>query len=121
MLKTVKNIRKLYNAKLLFISSDVTVKETLEKEFDDYFKELKFVTNNHEAIKLASANSYDLVVVDTMTEGMSFAELCSELSDVAPTLPKIIISNDDDSDHIVTAINKLCIYVYLKTSKTERY
>lgn len=105
MLKTVKNIRKLYNAKLLFISSDDKVKETLEKEFDDYFKELKFMTNNYDAVKLAATNSYDLVVIDTQTEGFSFSELCLELTDVAPTLPKIIISDEDDSDNIVTAIN----------------
>jgi DNA-binding response OmpR family regulator len=105
MLKTVKNIRKLYNAKLLFISSDLKVKETLEAEFDEYFKELKFVTNNYDAIKLASQQSYDLVIIDTQTEGFSFSELCSELSDIVPTLPKIIISEADDSEHIVTAIN----------------
>ncbi len=105
MLKTVKNIRKLYNAKILFISNDNNVKETLEKEFDDYFKELRFITNNYDAIKLASTNSYDLVVIDTKTEGFSFSELCTEITEVAPTLPKIIISDEDDSDNIVTAIN----------------
>ena len=105
MLKTVKNIRKLYNAKLLFISSDIKTKETLEDEFDEYFKELKFVSNNHDAIKLATQNSYDLVIIDTDTEGFSFSELCSELTDVSPTLPKIIISSSEDSEHLVTAIN----------------
>ena len=105
MLKTLKNIRKLYNAKLLFISSDLKVKETLEKELDDYFKELKFISNNYDAVKLASENSYDLVVIDTQTEGYSFAELCVEITEAAPTLPKIIISDTDDNENIVTAIN----------------
>jgi len=105
MLKTVKNIRKLYNAKLLFISSDIKTKETLEEEFDEYFKELKFVSNNYDAVKLASQNSYDLAIIDTQTEGFSFTELCSELTEVSPTLPKIIISSSEDSEHLVTAIN----------------
>lgn len=105
MLKTAKNIRKLYNAKLLFVSADSSVKETLEKDFDEYFRELKFISNAKEAIDLAASNNYDLVVVDTVTEGLSFAELCSELSIIAPNLPKIIISGEDNSDNVVTAIN----------------
>lgn len=105
MLKTLKNIRKLDNAKLLFISSDLKVKESLEEDLDDYFKEVHFIVNNKEAIKLAEENSYDLVVIDTCTEGYSFSDLCNELSEVAQSLPKIIISEDDDSKDIVTAIN----------------
>lgn len=105
MLKTVKNIRKLYNAKLLFISSDLETKKALEEEFDEYFKELKFVTNNYDAVKLASQSSYDLVIIDTDTEGFTFSELCAELTDIVPTLPKIIISDSEDSEHLVTAIN----------------
>lgn len=105
MLKTVRNIRKLYNAKLLFISNDSKINETIENEFDDYFKELKLVSNTNEAIELACSNNYDLVIVDTLLEGMSFSELCAELSQKAPNLPKIIISESDDNEDIVTAIN----------------
>lgn len=105
MLKTVKNIRKLNNAKLLFISSDLKVKETLEVEFDEYFKELKFITDNKEAVKHLAENNYDLVVVDTKTTGYSFSQLCSELTDIIPNLPKIIVSDNDDNDNLVTAIN----------------
>ena len=45
-LKTVKNIRKLYNAKLLFVSSDDKIGEVIGKEIDDYFKELKTTIKN---------------------------------------------------------------------------
>jgi len=105
MLKTLKNIRKLDNAKLLFISSDLKVKESLEEDLDDYFREVNFISNNEEALKLAAENSYDLVVIDTCSDGLSFSELCSELSEIAQSLPKIIISSEDDSKDIVTAIN----------------
>lgn len=105
MLKTVKNIRKLHNAKLLFISDDDETKKTLENEFDEYFKELKFISNNYDAVKLASQHTYDLVMIDTNTNGFSFKELCDEITDVAPTLPKIIISDSEDSEYLVTAIN----------------
>ena len=105
MLKTVKNIRKLYNAKLLFITNDESIAQTIGNEFDDYFKELKIATNISDALSLACSNNYDMVIIDTDVEGVSFSELCSELTQVAPTLPKIIISETDNNDSIVTAIN----------------
>ena len=105
MLKTVKNTRKLYNAKLLFISADETVHQTIENEFDEYFKELKIAKNLDSAIKLATSTTYDMAVIDTNVEGVSFSELCSELTEVAPTLPKIVISDSDENENIVTAIN----------------
>ena len=105
MLKTVKNIRKLYNAKLLFLSSDEKINEEIGKEFDDYFKELKVASTLKDALALACSNTYDMVIIDTDIEGISFSNLCSELSSLAPTLPKIIISETDDNENIVTAVN----------------
>lgn len=105
MLKTVKNIRKLYNAKLLFLSSDEKINEEIGREFDDYFKELKVASTLKDALALACSNTYDMVIIDTDIKGVSFSELCSELSSLAPTLPKIIISETDDNENIVTAVN----------------
>lgn len=105
MLKTVKNIRKLYNAKLLFVSSDEKIKDAIGNEFDDYFKELKVATNIKDALALACSNNYDMAIIDTDIVGISFSELCSELLNAAPTLPKIIISDVDNNENIVTAIN----------------
>ena len=46
-----------------------------------------------------------MVIIDTDIEGISFSNLCSELSSLAPTLPKIIISETDNNENIVTAVN----------------
>ncbi len=105
MIKTLKNIRKLYNAKLLFVSNDADVKSTIENEFDEYFKELTLVESSDEAISLISVNNYDMVIIDTAVSAKDFDEVCTTISHTAPTLPKIIISNKDNNDDIVTAIN----------------
>ena len=101
----MKNIRKWYNAKLLFLSSDEKINEEIGKEFDDYFKELKVASTLKDALALACSNTYDMVIIDTDIEGISFSNLCSELSSLAPTLPKIIISETDNNENIVTAVN----------------
>ena len=105
MLKTVRNIRKLYNAKLLFVTSDETITKDIGSEFDDYFKELKVASTLEDALSLACSNSYDMAIVDADIQNVSFSELCTELSQLAPTLPKIIISQSDNNENIVTAIN----------------
>ncbi len=105
MIKTLKNIRKLDNAKLLVVSSDLNVKKSLEQDLDNYFREVSFVSNNKDALILANQNSYDLVIIDTSSEGLSFKEFCFELLEVAQTLPKIVISSEDNSEDIVTAVN----------------
>lgn len=105
MLKTVKNIRKLYNAKLLFVSSDDKIGEVIGKEIDDYFKELKVVSDLKEAVSLACSNNYDVAIIDADIVGVSFSQLCTELLQLTPTLPKIVISDSDNNENIVTAIN----------------
>ena len=105
MLKTVRNIRKLYNAKLLFVTNDQSIIDTIQNEFDDYFKELKVAGTLDEAISLACSNSYDMAIIDADVKELSFSELCVELSHLAPTLHKIVISSSDDNESIVTAIN----------------
>jgi DNA-binding response OmpR family regulator len=105
MLKTVRNIRKLYNAKLLFVTSDETITQAMGNEFDDYFKELKVASTLSDALALACSNNYDMAIIDADIQGFSFSELCTELSQLAPTLPKIVISESDNNESIVTAIN----------------
>jgi DNA-binding response OmpR family regulator len=105
MIKTIKNIRKLYNAKLLVVSSDSEVKKTIENEFDDYFKELTLVKSSQKAIEIMDDHNYDLIIIDTDIEAKDFEEACSSITEAASTLPKIIISGGDKNEDIVTAIN----------------
>ena len=105
MLKTLKNIRKLYNAKLLFVSNDIEVKKTIENEFDEYFKELTLVESTQEVVTLLEEHSYDMIIIDTKVDAKDFDDVCAHISHAAPTLPKIIISEEDNNEDIVTAIN----------------
>lgn len=105
MIKTLKNIRKLYNAKLLFVSNDNSLRDTIEKEFDEYFKELSLVSSVNEAIQKVEDSNFDMIIIDTDVDAIDFDEACTSLTNAAPSLPKIVISNDDNNENIVTAIN----------------
>jgi DNA-binding response OmpR family regulator len=105
MIKTLKNIRKLYNAKLLFVTNDNNLHNTIQNEFDEYFKELTLVSSSKEAVEKIDENNFDMIIIDTDVEAKNFEEACSEITTAAPSLPKIIISDSDKNDDIVTAIN----------------
>ena len=119
MLKTLKNIRKLYNAKLLVVSKDSEVKSTIEEEFDDYFKELKLVKSAKEAIDLIHDHNFDMAIIDTDVEAKDFDEACSKITQVASSLPKIIISEKGNSEDIVTAINNSAYTFLTKPLRAE--
>lgn len=104
MFKTTRNIRKLYNAKILVISNDELF-DTIKGQFDDYFKKVTISKQMDESLELIYENNYDIVIIDTNLKETGFAELCSEITRIAPSLPKIVISNEDNNENIVTAIN----------------
>lgn len=105
MIKTLKNIRKLYNAKLLFVSNDTSLSSNIEDEFDEYFKELTLVKSSKEAVDKLDEHSFDMIIIDTNIEAKNFEEACTTITAAAPSLPKIIISDSDKNEDIVTAIN----------------
>jgi DNA-binding response OmpR family regulator len=105
MLKSVKNIRKLDNVKILFLSSDENIKSAVESEFDDYFKELKLVNSANEALMLLKEHKYDMFLIDSQMNDKSFKEFCDVILQAKISIPKIIISSDDSNENIVLAIN----------------
>ncbi len=108
MSKIMKNIRKLYNTKIIFLSDDSSAKDSIKDDFVEHFKEVKFASSYEEALKLSLTNNYDLAIVDIDLDDSSFAELSSKLV----VLPKIVISSSDSDDKVTTAIN-LEAYTFL--------
>ena len=118
-MKTLKNIRKLNNAKVLLLGNSEDVKLSISKEFDEYFKELKFSTDVSEALMLLKKNNYDIIIIDTNVEGTSFEETCIKITQIAPSLPKIIVTDDNDNETIVTAIGNSAYAILSKPLKSR--
>lgn len=105
MLKSLKNIRKLNNVKILFLSSDEELKSTIEANFDDYFKEMKIVDNAQEAFDLIKQNKYDMFLIDLCIDNKNFQNFCENLMKLKINTPKIVISSQDSNEDILCAIN----------------
>lgn len=105
MLRSLRNIRKIDNAKILFVSCDPDLKEILDSQFNHFCNEVVLVTKSEEGVKMAQSGRFDIAIIDTRINGNNLVGFCSELMHLAPTLPKIIISQLDHEDDIVTAVN----------------
>lgn len=104
MMKNIKNIRKLDNARLLLVSSDKDIVNSLGSDFVSEFKDFKHVSDSHEAVFASKANGFDLIIIDTNISP-DFKEVVSEITTSSPALPKILISQESKEEDIITAIN----------------
>lgn len=104
MIKNIKNIRKLDNAKLLLVSSDDNVLNSLGSDFVNEFKDLTHVSNGKEAVSISKTNGFDMLLIDTAI-GSDFDKIISDISVSSPALPKIVISNQSKEEDIISAIN----------------
>lgn len=109
MARIMKNIRKLDNTRLLFLSDDLSLQESTKDNFVEYFKEVKFISNYEEALLASLNGGYDLIIIDMDLKSIPVSELFSKV--VIPS-PKIVISSSDSDYKITVAIN-LEAYTFL--------
>ncbi|PUE67067.1 response regulator transcription factor [Arcobacter lacus] len=93
----------LANTKILFLSDDLSVRNSIKEKFVKLFEEVKFTSSYEEALKLSLTNNYDLAIVDIDLKNSSFSELSSKL---------IVISSSHSNEKVLTAIN-LEAYTFL--------
>ncbi len=104
MMKNIKNIRKLDNARLLVVSSDKEILNSLDENFITEFKDFLLTSDAYEAVNLSKSGNFDMIIIDTNIDG-NFEDISEEITLSSPALPKIIISDECKHDNIIAAIN----------------
>lgn len=101
MLKVIKNIRKIDNAKILFIGNDDKTINEVNKSFEGCV-----IANSLKvALDFISDKPFDSIVIDSELKDASLYEICSELLNIVPSIPKIVLLSSDKEEDIVTSIN----------------
>lgn len=101
MLKVIKNIRKIDNEKLLLISKDEKTVQDIKKVFEGCF----VADSLNSALNLISEKPFDSIIIDSDLKETSLYEISSELLNIVPSVPKIVILADDNEEDIITSIN----------------
>jgi len=114
MEKNIKNLRKLKNTKLFFISDDISIKEQIQKTLELEFKYIKYISSD-DYTDLKSISSSDIIVFDLDMNKDASKNIFSKIKNTSLSIPKIAISSDDSEEKILFAIN-IQAYTYLLKS-----
>jgi len=112
--KIIKNIRKLKNTKLFFISDDTSIKEQVQKALELEFKYIKYISSS-DYTDLKSISSSDIIVFDLDMNKDVSKDIFLKIKNTSLSIPKIAISSDDDEEKILFAIN-IQAYTFLTKS-----
>lgn len=107
MINTIKNIRKLNNARLILISNDNNLIEEFRENLSEQTKQISVANTDEEAFEIISNSSFEMIIIDSNLK-TGLESFCFELVKIAPMLPKIVLvdcSSDTIDQSIITAIN----------------
>jgi len=114
MEKNIKNLRKLKNIKLFFISDDISIKEQIQKILELEFKYIKYISSS-DYTDLKNISSSDIIVFDLDMNKDVSKNIFSKIKNISLSIPKIAISSDDNEEQILRAVN-IQAYTYLLKS-----
>jgi len=104
MEKAIKNLRKLKNIKLFFVSDDISIKEQIQKIFELEFKYIKYISSS-DYTDLKNISSSDIIVFDLDINKDASKDIFSKIKSVSSSIPKIAISSNDNEEQILRAVN----------------
>ena len=90
---------------VLFAEDDVSVRTHISRMLSPVCGELYTAENGRIALELFRKKMPDLVLTDISMPAMTGLDLARQIKHERPTVPVIIISSHDDSEHLLQAIN----------------
>ena len=93
------------NTTVIIVEDDPDLNEYLHELLSEHFI-VHNVTRGSQALKLIKQTKPDLVVLDLMLPDMQGEDLCTQIKDVYPQVPIIILTAKDDPRDIVKNLNQ---------------
>src|SRR3989339_1901027 len=93
------------NTTVIIVEDDPDLNEYLHELLSEHFI-VHNVTRGSQALKLIKQTKPDLVVLDLMLPDMQGEDLCTQIKDVYPQVPVIILTAKDDPRDIVKNLNQ---------------
>lgn len=102
MNEIIKKLRKCEDMRLIAISHDNLLLETINEAFKDA-KGLTTVSSNERALELAKTIDFDIVITDTKSD--DFELVLNEIGELNFNPLKIVILDENNEENILKAIN----------------
>jgi len=115
MEKNIKNLRKLKNIRLFFISDDISMKEQMQKTLEFEFKYVKYISSS-DYTDLKNISSSDIIIFDLDINRGIYENLFSKIKNTPSSIPKIAISSEKSEHKILAAVNIQAYTFLIKSS-----
>lgn len=99
------SLLELREISILFAEDDVSIRTHIARMLTPVCGELHTAENGRVALELFKKKIPDLVLTDISMPGLDGLELARQVKLKRPTVPVIIISSHDDSEHLLQAID----------------
>lgn len=100
-----QSLVELLGLSILFAETDEEILSHVSHVLANFCREFHTAQNGKAALDLFRKKSPDLVMIDVSLPGMSGLELTRKIKQMSPSVPVIIISAKNDTEHLMQAID----------------
>jgi len=90
--------------KILWVDDEIEMLKSHIMFIQEKGYEVETVTNGEDAIELVKANDYDLIFLDEMMAGLTGLQTLSEIMDINPNIPVVMITKSEEENLMEEAI-----------------
>jgi DNA-binding response OmpR family regulator len=108
------------NHRALIVESEVELNQLLAGMLQKQEWEVRFATNNEEALKLAKAQAYDLIITGVHSSGIEDVELLRRLRLVRPHTRLIIMTDEFTPGDVLAAIRERAFSYFSRPFSREK-
>ncbi|QIR76943.1 hybrid sensor histidine kinase/response regulator [Sulfurospirillum diekertiae] len=91
--------------KILYVEDDLALREEVCLFLSDIFTQVDLASNGEEGLQKLSLTHYDFVITDIKMPLMNGIEMIENIKRLYPSLPILVTSAHNESDHLIKLIN----------------
>jgi DNA-binding response OmpR family regulator len=110
----------IQNHRALIVESEAQLNQLVAGLFEKENWDIRFAANNAEALELAEAQAYDLIVTGVHTSGIEDVELLRRLRMVRPHTRLIILTDEFTPGDVLAAIRERAFSYFSRPFSTEK-
>jgi two-component system response regulator PilR (NtrC family) len=107
------------NGRVLVIDDEDSIREYLSMMLEREGYEVQSSADGKKAMKSFSTDGFEVVITDIQLPGMSGIEILSQLKEVDPSVPVIIVTGHASQESAIEALNLGAFYYLLKPVSNE--
>ena len=105
MSSNLKELASLcHNLKLLYVEDDALARESTLKLLENFFPDITIAVDGQDGLDTFKKSSFDLILTDINMPNLSGLEMLERIRETNTSVPVLVLSAHNDSEHFLKAI-----------------